>query len=81
MHAVNALPNDDNDSSHDIRQFWCIMKTLLSNKSTRVLPNYIYVNGHKIDTPLDNAEKFNNRFCKISKALAEKVKPSNLHNF
>ena len=35
----------------------------------------------KIDTPLDIANKFNNHFCRVGKALAEKVKPSNLNNF
>ena len=57
------------------------MKILLHNKLTWVLPNYIHVDGHKIDTPLGIADKFNNHFCKIDKALAEKVKSSNLHNF
>ena len=69
------------NSSHDMCKFWCTMKTLFHNKPTWVLFYYIHVDGHKIDTPLDIAEKFNNHFCKIGKALAEKVKPSNLHNF
>ena len=62
-------------------KFWCIMKTLLPNKPTRVLPNYIHEEGQIIDTPLDIADKFNNHFCRLGKALAEKVKPSNLNNF
>ena len=70
------------------------MKTLLPNKLTWDFPNYIHVDGQKIDTPLGIAEKFNNRFCKIAKAekfnnrfckigeaVAEKVKPSNLCKF
>ena len=69
------------NSSHDMRKFWCIMKTLLPNKPTRVLPNYIHEEGQKIDTPLDIADKFNNHFCRVGKALAEKVKLSNLNNF
>ena len=64
-----------------MRKFWCIIKILLPNKPTQVLPNYIHVDGQKIHTPLDIAEKFTNHFCKIGKALAEKVKPFNLHNF
>ena len=40
------------NSSHDMRKFWCIMKTSLSNKPTRVLPNYIHEEGQIIDTPL-----------------------------
>ena len=56
------------------------MKTLLSNKPTQVLSNYIHEEGQKIDTPLDIADRLNNHFCKVGKALAEKVKPSNLHN-
>ena len=63
-----------------MRKFWCIMKTLLSNKPTRVLLNYIHEEGQKIDTPLDIADKFNNHFCRVGKVLAEKVKPSNLNN-
>ena len=69
------------NSSHDMRKFWCIMKTLLPNKLTRVLPNYIHEKGQKIGTPLDIADKFNNHFCRVGKALAKKVKPSNLNNF
>ena len=69
------------DSSHDMRKFWCIMKTLLPNKPTWVLPNYKHEEGQKIDTTLDIADKFNNHFCRVGKALAEKVKPSNLNNF
>ena len=69
------------NSSHDMRKFWCIMKTLLRNKPTRVFPNYIHEEGQIIDTPLDIANKFNNHFCRVGKAIAEKVKPSNLNNF
>ena len=36
------------NSSHDIRKFWCITKTFLLNKPTRVLPNYIHEEGQKI---------------------------------
>ena len=57
------------------------MKTLLPHKPTRVLPNYIHEEVQKINTPLDIADKFNNHFCRVGKALAEKVKPSNLNNF
>ena len=64
-----------------LSKFWCIMKTLLPNKPTRVLPNYIHEEGQKIDTPLNIADKFNNHFCRVGKVLAEKVKPSNLNNF
>ena len=69
------------NSSHDMRKFWCIMKTLLPHKPTRVLPNYIHEEGQIIDTPLDIADKFNNHFCRVGKVLAEKIKPSNLNNF
>ena len=48
------------------------MKTLLPHKPTWVLPNYIHEEGQKIDTPLDIADKFNNYFCRVGKALAEK---------
>ena len=54
------------------------MKTLLPNKSTRTFPNYIHVRGQKIDTLLSIVEKFDNHFCKIGKAIAEKDKPFNL---
>ena len=64
-----------------MRKFWCIMKTLLPHKPTRVLPNYIHEEGQIIDTPLDIADKFNNHFCRVGKILAEKIKPSNLNNF
>ena len=57
------------------------MKTLLPHKPTRVLPNYIHEEGQIIDTSLDIADKFNNHFYRVGKALAEKVKPSNLNNF
>ena len=57
------------------------MKTLLSNKPTRVLPNHIHEEGQKIDTPLNIADEFNNHFCRVGKALAEKVKSSNINNF
>ena len=64
-----------------MRKFWCITKTLLSNKPTRVLPNYIHEEGHIIvDTPSDVADKFNNYFCRVGKVLAEKIKPSSLNN-
>ena len=69
------------NSSHDMRKFWCIMKTLVSNKPIRVLPNYIHDEGQIIDIPLDIADKFNNHFCRVGKVLAEKVKLSNLNNF
>ena len=69
------------NSSHDMRKFWCIMKTLLPHKPTRVLPNYIHEEGKIIDTPLDIADKFNNHFCRVGKVLTEKIKPSNLNNF
>ena len=69
------------NSSHDIRKFWCIMKTLLPHKPTRVLPNYIHEEGQKIDTPIDIADKVNNSFTRVGKVLAEKVKSSNLNNF
>ena len=69
------------NSSHDMRKFWCIMKTSLSHKPTRVLPNYIHEEDQIIDTPLDIADKFNNHFCRVGKVLTEKVKPSNLNNF
>ena len=69
------------NSSHDMQNFWCIMKTLLPNKPTQVLPNYIYEEGQIIDTPLDIADKFNNHFCRVGEILAEKIKPSNLNNF
>ena len=67
------------NSSHDMHKFWCIIKTLLPNKPTRVLPNYIHEEGQKINSPLDIADKFNNHFGRVGKALAEKVKPSNLN--
>ena len=57
------------------------MKTLLPHKPTRVLPNYIYEENQKIDTPLDIADKFNNHFCRVGKVLAETIKLSNLNNF
>ena len=57
------------------------MKILLPNKPTRVLSNYIQKEGQKIDASLDIADKLNNHFFKVGKALAEKVKPSNLNNF
>ena len=57
------------------------VKTLLPDKPTRVLPNYIHDEDQIIDTPLDIADKFNNHFCRFGKVLAEKVKPSNLNNF
>ena len=69
------------NSSDDMRKFWCIMKTLLPHKPTRVLPNYIHEEGQIIDKPLDIADKFNNHFCRVGKVLAEKIKPSNLNNF
>ena len=69
------------NSSHDMRKFWCIMKTLLPHKPTRVLPNYIHEEGQIIDTPLDIVDKFYNHFCRVGKVLAEKIKPSNLNNF
>ena len=64
-----------------MRKFWCIMKTLLPNKPIRVLPDFIHEEGQIIDTPLDIADKFNNPFCRVGKALAEKVKHSNWNNF
>ena len=64
-----------------MRKFWCNMKTLLPKKPTRVFPNYSHADDQKINTSLGIAEKFNNHFCKIVKALTEKFKPSNLHNF
>ena len=67
--------------SHDMCKFWCIMKTLLPHKPTRVLPKYIHEEGQIIDTPLDIADKFNNYFCRVGKVLAEKIKLSNLNNF
>ena len=67
------------NSSHDMRKFWCIMKTLLPHKQTRVLPKYIHEEGQIIDTPLDIADKFNK--CRVGKVVAEKIKPSNLNNF
>ena len=67
--------------SHDMRKFWCIMKTLLPHKPTRFLPKYIYEEGQIIDTPLDIGDKFNNHFCRVGKVLAEKIKPSHLNNF
>ena len=69
------------NSSHDMRKFCCIMKTLLPHKPTWVLSNYIHEEGQIIDTPLDIADKFNNHFCRLGKVLAEKIKPSNLNNF
>ena len=69
------------NSSHDMRKFRCIMKTLLPHKTTRVLPNYIHEEGQIIDTPKDIADKFNNHFCRVGKVLAEKIKPFNLNNF
>ena len=48
------------NSSHDMRKFWCIMKTLFPNKPTLVLPDYIHEEGQIRDTPLDIADKFNN---------------------
>ena len=57
------------------------MKTLLPYKPTRVLSNYIHEEGQIIDTPLDISNKFNNHFCRVGKALPEKIKPSNLNNF
>ena len=64
-----------------MRKFWCIMKTLLLHKPTRILPKYIHEKGRIIDTPLHIADKFNNHFCRVGKVLAEKIKPSNLNNF
>ena len=64
-----------------MRKFWCIMKTLLPHKPTRVLPKYIHEESQIIDTTLDIANKFNNHFCRVGKVLAEKIKPSNLNNF
>ena len=61
--------------------FGVLWKTLLPNKPTRVLPDYIHDESQKIDAPLDIADKFNNHFCKVGKALTEKVKPFNLNNF
>ena len=71
------------NSSHNMRKFWCIMKTLLPHKRTRVFPKYEYIHeeGQIIDTPLDIGDKFNNHFCRVGKILAEKIKPSNLNNF
>ena len=69
------------NSSHDMRKFWCIIKTLLPHKPTRVLSNYIHEESYIIDTPLDIADKFNNHFCRVGKVLTEKIKPSNLNNF
>ena len=69
------------NSSHDMRKFWCVMKTLLPHKPTRVLPKYIHEEGQIIDSPLDIADKFNNHFCRVGKVLDEKIKPSNLNNF
>ena len=69
------------NSSHNIRNFWCIMKASLSNKSSRGFPNYIHVDDQKIDTSLGIAENFYNHFCKIDNALAEKVKSSNMRHF
>ena len=69
------------NSSHNLRNFWCIMKASLSYKSSRSFPNYIHVDGQKIDTSLGIAENFYNHFCKIGNALAEKVKSSNMRNF
>ena len=46
------------NSNHDMRTFRCIMKILLSNKPTPVLPNYIHEEDQKIDIPLDIADKF-----------------------
>ena len=69
------------NSSHDMRKFWCIIKTLLPHKLTRVLPNYIHEEGQIIHTPLDIADKFNDHICRVGKVLAEKIKPSNLNNF
>ena len=63
------------------KKFFRIDFFLLPNKPTRVIPNYIHEKGQIIDTPLDIADKFNNHFCRIGKASAEKVKPSNLNNF
>ena len=68
------------NSSHDMRKFWCIMKTLLPHKPSQVLPNYVHEEGQIIDTPLDIADKFNNH-CRVGRVLAEKIKPSNLNNF
>ena len=59
------------NSSYNMHKFWCIMKTVLPNKPTQVLPNYIHEEDQKIDTPLDIADKFNNHFCRVGKALAE----------
>ena len=75
------LKQEITNSSHDIRKFWCIMKTLLPHKPTRVLPNYIHEEGQKIYTPIDIADKVNNYFSRVGKVLAEKVKSSNLNNF
>ena len=47
-----------------LSKFLCIMKTLLPNKPTRILPNYIHKEGRKIDTQLEIADKYNNQFCK-----------------
>ena len=69
------------NSSHDMRKFWCFMKTLLPHKPTRILPNFIHEEGQIIDTPLHIADKFNNHFFRVGKVLAEKIKPSNLDNF
>ena len=55
-----------------MRKFWCIMKTLLPHKPTRVLPKYNHEEGQIIDTPLDIADRFNNHFCRVGKVLAEK---------
>ena len=69
------------NSSHDMHKFWCIMKTLLPQKPTRVLSNYINEEDQIIDTPLGIADKLNNHFCMVGKVLAEKIKSSNLNNF
>ena len=55
------------NSIHDMRKFWYIMKTLLPNKPTRVLPNCIHEEGQKLLTPLDIADKCNNHFCRVVK--------------
>ena len=69
------------NSSYDMHKFWCIIKTLLPHKPTRVLPKYIHEEDQIIDSPLDIADKFNNHFCRVGKVLVEKLKPSNLNNF
>ena len=69
------------NSSHDMRKFCCIIKSLLPHKPTWVLPKYIHEEGQIIDTPLDIADKFNNHFGRVGKVLTKKIKPSNLNNF